>query len=293
MERRMTSDRSPAQVLTTLIGAVFILVGILGFIPGITSHLYGGLDFAGHNSQAKLFHVFQVSWLHNIVHIAFGLVGLAFARTTATARLSSDRRRRRLPRALVLRPADRPARRREFRPVQHGRQLASLRARRRDDRARVRDDARAAARPGHLARVRSTLTSRGGHRLRCRCWTRQVPKPTSGPHSLCSPRPEPLIEPDQLTPALRRAMLLLAASGDPHQRARARRTRSQRARGRARPPGAPRRGQPRAGGPTRGRSRSRQRLLCAGRAPARRRLRLEGLCLRIASRRARRRRVEG
>ena len=28
--------------------------------------------------------------------------------------------------------------------------------------------------------------------------------------------PEPLIEPDELTPALRRAMLLLAAGGDPH-----------------------------------------------------------------------------
>jgi hypothetical protein len=83
----MLRDRSPAQLLTLLIGATFILVGILGFIPGVTSHLYGGLDFAGHNSQAKLFHVFQVSWLHNIVHIAFGLVGLAFARSEATARL--------------------------------------------------------------------------------------------------------------------------------------------------------------------------------------------------------------
>jgi hypothetical protein len=83
----MLRDRSPAQLLTLLIGEAFILVGILGFIPGITSHLYGGLDFAGHNSQAELFHVFQVSWLHNIVHIAFGLVGLAFARTPATARL--------------------------------------------------------------------------------------------------------------------------------------------------------------------------------------------------------------
>jgi Domain of unknown function (DUF4383) len=83
----MVRDRSPTQLLTLLIGATFILVGILGFVPGITSHLYGGLDFAGHNSQAKLFHVFQVSWLHNIVHIAFGLVGLAFARTPATARL--------------------------------------------------------------------------------------------------------------------------------------------------------------------------------------------------------------
>jgi arginine exporter protein ArgO len=87
MERSMVRDRSPAQLLTALIGATFILVGILGFVPGVTSHLYGGLDFAGHNSQAKLLHIFQISWLHNIVHSAFGLVGLAFARTAATARV--------------------------------------------------------------------------------------------------------------------------------------------------------------------------------------------------------------
>jgi hypothetical protein len=87
MERLMTRDRTPAQLLTTPIGATFVLVGILGFTPGITTHLYGGLDFAGHNSQAKLLHIFQVSWLHNIVHIAFGTVGLALARTWATARL--------------------------------------------------------------------------------------------------------------------------------------------------------------------------------------------------------------
>ncbi len=80
-------NRTPGQLLTALIGATFILVGILGFIPGITTHLYGGLDFAGHDSRAKLLHVFQTSWLHNIVHVAFGLVGLAFARTSAMARL--------------------------------------------------------------------------------------------------------------------------------------------------------------------------------------------------------------
>jgi hypothetical protein len=66
---------------------IFLLVGIVGFIPGITSHLYGGLDFAGHNSRAELLHVFQVSWLHNIVHLAFGVVGLAFAWTAETSRL--------------------------------------------------------------------------------------------------------------------------------------------------------------------------------------------------------------
>jgi Domain of unknown function (DUF4383) len=81
------TNRTRAQLLTALIGAMFVLVGILGFIPGITTHLYGGLDFAGHDSRAKLLHVFQTSWLHNIVHVAFGLVGLAFARTSAMARL--------------------------------------------------------------------------------------------------------------------------------------------------------------------------------------------------------------
>ena len=87
MEPRLTTDRQPAQLLTMLIGVTFILVGLLGFVPGITSHLYDGLDFAGHNSPAKLFHVFQVSWLHNIVHLAFGLVGLVLARTWETARV--------------------------------------------------------------------------------------------------------------------------------------------------------------------------------------------------------------
>ena len=86
MDTLTTRDRDPVQLLAALVGATFLLVGILGFIPGITSHLYGGLDFAGHDSQAKLLHVFQVSWLHNIVHLAFGVAGLALARTWAGAR---------------------------------------------------------------------------------------------------------------------------------------------------------------------------------------------------------------
>jgi hypothetical protein len=86
MERVGTTERNPVQALATLVGATFLLVGILGFIPGITSNLYGGLDFAGHHSQAKLLHVFQVSWLHNLVHLGFGIGGLALAKTRAGAR---------------------------------------------------------------------------------------------------------------------------------------------------------------------------------------------------------------
>ncbi len=59
-------------------GVVFLLVGILGFIPGITTH-YSDLSFAGHMSEAKLIGIFQVSVLHNLIHLAYGVVGLAVA----------------------------------------------------------------------------------------------------------------------------------------------------------------------------------------------------------------------
>jgi hypothetical protein len=78
-------ERSTVQTLAMLVGAVFLLVGILGFVPGITTH-YGDMSFAGHNSDAKLLGIFQVSILHNIVHILFGIAGLALARTAETAR---------------------------------------------------------------------------------------------------------------------------------------------------------------------------------------------------------------
>ena len=78
-------DRTPVQSLAALVGAVFLLVGILGFIPGITTH-YGDLSFAGHDSDAKLLGVFQVSILHNIVHLLFGVVGIALAKTVDGAR---------------------------------------------------------------------------------------------------------------------------------------------------------------------------------------------------------------
>lgn len=66
------------------VGAVFLLVGILGFVPGITTSA-GDIEFAGHESPAKLLDVFQVSVLHNLVHVAFGLAGLALARQARTA----------------------------------------------------------------------------------------------------------------------------------------------------------------------------------------------------------------
>ena len=79
-------DRSPAQSIAALFGVVFLLVGVLGFVPGITTH-YGDMSFAGHDSSAKLLGVFQVSILHNIVHLLFGVAGIAMAKTWGGARM--------------------------------------------------------------------------------------------------------------------------------------------------------------------------------------------------------------
>jgi hypothetical protein len=78
-----TGDRL-ARTLAAAVGAVFLLVGVLGFIPGITSN-YDELNFAGHHSEAELLGVFQVSALHNIVHLVFGVVGLVAARRATSS----------------------------------------------------------------------------------------------------------------------------------------------------------------------------------------------------------------
>ncbi|MCW2831834.1 MAG: hypothetical protein JWP31_2526 [Aeromicrobium sp.] len=83
----MATDRSRAnhsaetfaRSAATAVGAVFLLVGILGFVPGVTTD-YDTLAFADHHSEAELLGLFQVSVLHNIVHLLFGVAGLAAGR---------------------------------------------------------------------------------------------------------------------------------------------------------------------------------------------------------------------
>ena len=84
VDRTMPVERDLLTTTAQLFGVVFLLVGILGFIPGITSEAPG--DFAGDGSEAELLGIFNVSILHNIVHLLFGIVGLALARTPEGAR---------------------------------------------------------------------------------------------------------------------------------------------------------------------------------------------------------------
>jgi hypothetical protein len=79
------SRRLNAQVLAMLVGGAFVLVGIAGFVPGITTS-YDELEYAGEDSQAELLGVFDVSVLHNLVHVLIGILGLVAAQALTTAR---------------------------------------------------------------------------------------------------------------------------------------------------------------------------------------------------------------
>lgn len=85
LQSRSTASGTPVQAAAVLVGAVFLLVGVLGFIPGITTDS-GSLEAAGHDSHAELLGIFQVSILHNVVHLLFGVVGIALARRPSSAR---------------------------------------------------------------------------------------------------------------------------------------------------------------------------------------------------------------
>jgi len=76
---------TPVQKAALAVGIVFLLVGLAGFIPGLTSEV-GDMTFAGHDSGAMLLGLFQVSGLHNVVHLVFGAAGVALARAASSAR---------------------------------------------------------------------------------------------------------------------------------------------------------------------------------------------------------------
>lgn len=86
MTTNHTTHRAPIQWASLAVGIVFLLVGIAGFVPGITTD-YDMLSFAGHESGALLLGIFEVSILHNIVHLAFGVAGIAMARTAAASKI--------------------------------------------------------------------------------------------------------------------------------------------------------------------------------------------------------------
>ncbi|HSK72854.1 MAG TPA: DUF4383 domain-containing protein [Pyrinomonadaceae bacterium] len=75
------------RTFALIFGIVYLLVGILGFIPGLVSHDTTMHDIAVDSFHGRLLGLFPVNILHNIVHIAIGLWGLLASRSVGGARL--------------------------------------------------------------------------------------------------------------------------------------------------------------------------------------------------------------
>jgi uncharacterized protein DUF4383 len=76
-------ERSPIQLAAMIFGVVFLVIGVAGFIPGLTTE-YDRLDTFG-DEGAKVLGLFGVNWLENLVHLAFGVAGFALAATAKRA----------------------------------------------------------------------------------------------------------------------------------------------------------------------------------------------------------------
>ncbi len=76
---------SLAQRFAQVFGIIYLVVGILGFIP-IAPFLVGALPNVIGPFNGLLLGLFPVNWLHNLAHIAIGAAGLASYRSPVGAR---------------------------------------------------------------------------------------------------------------------------------------------------------------------------------------------------------------
>src|ERR1700704_881436 len=71
-------NRSTVQMVALLFGAIYLAVGIIGFLP----FLGGSVTM----TNTKLLGLFNINLLHNLVHVVIGIAGLAAVPTLPKGR---------------------------------------------------------------------------------------------------------------------------------------------------------------------------------------------------------------
>ncbi|MEB3358569.1 MAG: DUF4383 domain-containing protein [Synechococcales bacterium] len=77
------------RLFALISGIVYILVGILGFIPGFVTTPAVAPDLAVEAGYGFLLGIFPINVLHNIVHLAVGIWGVSAYRTYPASRTYS------------------------------------------------------------------------------------------------------------------------------------------------------------------------------------------------------------
>ena len=76
------------KTFALVFGAIYLLVGILGFIPGLNDHNHADMPpLAIDSFYGRLLGLFPVNLMHNTVHILIGIWGLLSAKSVGAARL--------------------------------------------------------------------------------------------------------------------------------------------------------------------------------------------------------------
>ncbi len=72
------------QRFAQLFGAVYVLVGLAGFVPPL---LIGNVPGVSGPFAGMLLALFAVNWFHNVAHLAIGAVGLALYRSYSASKV--------------------------------------------------------------------------------------------------------------------------------------------------------------------------------------------------------------
>jgi len=76
--------RAPVRWAAIICAMFFLAIGFAGFYPGVTLN-FNSIEM-GYGSEAMVLGIFQVSVLHNVIHLLLGAAGLALSRSSHSAR---------------------------------------------------------------------------------------------------------------------------------------------------------------------------------------------------------------
>jgi len=75
------------RTFALIFGIIYVLVGLLGFIPSLSTHPADAPHLSVESGHGYLFGMFPINILHNIVHLIIGIAGILASRSLGGARL--------------------------------------------------------------------------------------------------------------------------------------------------------------------------------------------------------------
>lgn len=74
------------RTFALVFGIIYVLVGIMGFIPGLSTHPSDAPHLSVESGHGYLMGLFPINILHNIVHLIIGVWGIVASRNLGGAR---------------------------------------------------------------------------------------------------------------------------------------------------------------------------------------------------------------